>query len=243
MTDSRQPVLTKLDILLTDFLKSYAIKRLDYLQVKGQVNRLKVITFGEKKQYLNLDDRFEALELWFGKTGPKLSLEFFDEELIELVSLCLDRIGSYCRGEVDYDDGRPHIFDRRRAARVSLMARTFLNESCKYSGYEYTAMGFQKIKPYEEIDLEANNKLSEESNLKKRFIDYLKYQVEYIEYYRDSDENLLKIADNLLNNLEENPDTKSWHLTGSILNFLKTNGYRVDPYEERLGKLNGQKHE
>lgn len=252
MPSSKSELLVKLDILIADFLKAYAVKKLEQLEFLEQIDSLKIITFGEKKQYNKLDYRFETLQTWFEKNAPRLRKVSFSKEIIETISKCADKIASSCAGNIEYDGQRSVLFDRKQAAGVSLMANAFLKDVCESSGYEYSPMGLKLYRSPESIKLNTDELLSEiegphdkalkpsvnNDELKKEFRDSLKYQMDYLDQYRDSDIHLFTILDNLFKLLEDNPDTKTNHLAGSLLYFMKINNYKIAPYIRRLTKLN-----
>jgi len=250
MSSSRQELLIKLDKLAGDFLKAYAVKRLDQLESSEQIASLRKISFGEKKQSVKLDNRFKALQNWFEKTAPRLKKKSFGREMINTISECADKIGSYCAGDVDFDGQRSTLFDRKQAARVALMANAFLKETCESSGYEYSPMGMKLYRLPETaklkaVELSAEKKypndrnlrpLIEKNDIKEKFRDSLKYQLDYLDQYRGTDIHLFTILDNLFHILENNSDTKINHLAGSMLYFMNINNYKTAPYMRWLKK-------
>lgn len=243
MLYSNQALLLNLDKLLSNFLKAYAAKRLNRFEAIYQVNRLREITFGEKKQFQYLDNRFKALENWFIETGPRLSKKAFNRELSSQVSKCIDRICVYCTGDIDNNSKAANLFNRKLAAKVASMANVFYKESCRYSGYQYSPVKLKLARPPETVDYKNKETSSKKNDLKEKFKNSLDYQVELIEYFQDTDEHLFTIVDNLLKNIERKPDIKTSHLAASILYFMKANNYKVAPYVERLRKLNRQHDE
>lgn len=237
MVASKHALMLKLDNLLTDFLQAYAHKRLERFEAAKQINRLEEITFGDKKQYRYLDERFKALEEWFIEVGSRLSEECFDRPIINRVAKCVEKIGSYYKSEQDHDDKRIVLYDRKRASRVSSMVSVFLRERSKHLGHKYSPTGLKIVKPSETASSLPVQAISQNEDIKTRFKESLKYQLEIVEYFQQPWDHLLSVVNYLLNSLEKKPDIKTSHMAASILYYMKLNGYKVAPYVQRLQRL------
>ncbi len=234
---SRYAMMLKLDNLLTDFLQAYARKRLERFEAIKQINRLEEITFSNKKQYRYLDKRFKALEEWFIDVGSRLSEDCFDKTIITQVAKCVEKIGSYYQSESKGDDKRVVLYDRKRASRVASMVNVFLQERSKFLGYKYTPTGLKIVRPSETTSSFPARTTSPSKDIKARFKESLKYQLEIVEYFHQPWDHLLSIVNYLLNSLEKKPDIKTKHMAGSILYYMKLNGYKVSSYVGRLQRL------
>ena len=235
---SQDAVLKKLDKVLENFLRSYAVKMLDRLKTADRLNRLREITFSNKSQYAHPDNRIKAIEAWLIENGPLISRNNLTGEMILQITECVEQIGAYSRGELDSFQGKTVLFDRKKASEVAGLANRFLNKTTeRHKADEGLNV---KLTRGPEINLEVpygGNPEGDDS--KARFLDSLKYQMEVLEYYGDSKYHLFSIVENLLNNISKNPDIKANHMAASILYFLKQSGYKVAPYVERLRKASG----
>ena len=237
MYQDQQVVISRLERVLADFLRAYAVKRLDRMSAENHVNRLREITFSNKAEYNQPDNRIKALESWFADYSPELPKNLLNNELIQQIIDCVNQINLLCRGEYDGSAGEPALFDRKRAQKLANLANSFLDEA---TGKEIPKVSNPAIKlnraEESEIPPPEPNILSGD-NSKEKFMDSLRYQLSTLEHYRDEKYHLFSIVDQLLKKLEQKPDIKTNHLAASILYFLKMSGYLVTPYVERLRQV------
>ncbi len=77
----------------------------------------------------------------------------------------------------------------------------------------------------------------DEANITEKFLKIAKTQFELLEYYKDKKMHLLSMLDDTLKAAEAKTDPAYLHLAGSLIYFLKINGYKVDPYVKKLKTL------
>jgi hypothetical protein len=234
MAASSKTLLIELDNILTSFLKAYANKRLKRFEALKELDHLKEITYGNNKDYWRLDDRFKALEGWFIQVGPRLSRDCFDQDMIQQMVTCVEKIGSYGRIEITTDQHKASWVEKSKAAKVAALANAYLQERSRPLGYEYTPMGLKLVKPPENPSSAHEKANANDWDIKDKFKASLNYQREMIEYFHKPDDHLFGVAKYLLDQLEKEPDVNTNHMAASILYFMKLNGYKVEPYVERL---------
>lgn len=235
---SQEIVLKNLDNILSNFMRVYAVKMLDRMKTGDRLNRLREMTFSNSEQYAQPDNRFKVLEAWFIENGPLISGRNLTGEMLMQITECVEQIGAYCRGELHSYKNKAMLFDRKKASEVAGLANRFLSKATeKPKEVERFSIKFVKS-PEPELQIPTGG-LPKGEDSKEKFRDSLEFQLEMLEYFGDSKYHLFSIVDNLLNNLERNPDIKTNHLAASILYFLKLNGYKVAPYVERLRRVAG----
>jgi len=244
MKNPRQNVLSKLDSVLENFLKAYAVKRLDQLKASDKINGLREITFSNKEQYRQMDDRLAELESWFKENESLLSGKTVTGEMIQQLEECADQIGAYSRGEFGHSDKQAILFNRKQAAGVAATANLFIN---RITGVAVESSEKPMINPVEPPEIDLMEPESTESGVDSREImDQLKnsvaYQSKMLEYYRQTGQHPFTAIDSLLKSLEKSPDIKVSHLAASMLYFMKLKGYKVAPYVERLRKSGNRKN-
>ncbi len=74
-------------------------------------------------------------------------------------------------------------------------------------------------------------------SITEKFADYLGREKEILEQEEYSQEHLLSILDDILKSAEAKEDHIFIHLAGSIIYFLRMNGYKVSPYVKRLKQI------
>lgn len=74
-------------------------------------------------------------------------------------------------------------------------------------------------------------------SITEKFADYLGRGKEILEREDYSQEHLLSILDDILKSAEAKEDHIYIHLAGSIIYFLRMNGYKVSPYVKRLKQI------
>jgi len=245
MVNPSRHVISNLDDLLENFLKAYAVKRLNQLKALDKINGLREITFSSKEQYRQMDNRLAKLESWFRENEGLLSGKTLSKEMFQQLEECVDQIGSYSRGETGYSDKQAVLFNRKQAAHVIGMANQFVNRLTDNSNEKASRPTINMIRPPE---IDRDNLESNDSGAKNRdILDQLKnsvaYQSKMLEYYQQTGQHPFTAVDNLLNALDKSPDIKANHLAGSILYFMKLKGYKVAPYVERLRKTGKQKND
>ena len=237
MTPNQAAILGRLDNILSDFLKAYAVKRLNNLMAEQRIENLREITFSGNPQYSHMDSRFKALESWFLENAPEISRAHLNDELIQQIIDCVNQIGALSRGELDPSDSHKILFDRNRAGRVASMAGVFLERSKGEKAISPATTSLKLTRPPEARGSFPEGGPAKGDSSKDKFLDSLNYQLKTLEYYGDDKYHLFSIVDQLLKNLEQKPDIKVSHLAASILYFLKINGYKVAPYVEKLRAL------
>jgi hypothetical protein len=78
----------------------------------------------------------------------------------------------------------------------------------------------------------------EEASLTERFQRLLTKEAEELGMLLSRNEHLLTCLDDVLKSAEAKPDAMYRHLAATIIYFLQTEGYKVDPYIERLRRIN-----
>ncbi len=74
-------------------------------------------------------------------------------------------------------------------------------------------------------------------SITEKFADYLGREKVLLEQEEYSQEHLLSILDDILKSAEAKEDHIYIHLAGSIIYFLRMNGYKVSPYVKRLKQI------
>jgi hypothetical protein len=244
MTNPRQNVISKLDSRLEHFLKAYAVKRLDQLKVSDKINSLREITFSNKEQYRQMDNRLAELESWFKENEGLLSGKTLTKEMIHQLEECVDQIGAYSRGEFGYPDKQAVLFNRKQAAGVAATANLFVNRIAGVLAESGAHLVTSPVKP-PEIDL-TEPKSAESGVDNREIMDQLKNSIDYqskmLDYYQQTGQHPFTAVDSLLKALEKSPDLKGNHLAASMLYFMKLKGYKVGPYVERLRKVGNRKN-
>jgi hypothetical protein len=235
MEPNRQEALEKLDNILSGFLKAYAVKRLDWMNIEELIAKLYEITFSDKPEYDPIDNRLRAVESWFMGSGPKVVPALLNNVLIQKITNSVNHIEALCRSESAMP-GNQEPFDRNLALKVNNLAHMFLTRCTGKK--ELSLQDKQPARADSDLPKLPESGPADGENIKEKFIDSLKYQLGTMEYYADEKYHLLSIVDQLLKNIEQNPDTKANHMAASILYFMKKEGYRVTPYVERLRKAN-----
>ncbi|MCP4580355.1 MAG: hypothetical protein GY839_01960 [candidate division Zixibacteria bacterium] len=244
MSNSKQVIVRRLDGLLSDFLKAYAIKRLDRLQIEKRIDRLREITFGGRSRYRRMENRFEALETWFSENRDLLSEHAVTGSMRNRITECVDQIGAYSRGNYDNFSMKTGLYNRKQAARIAIMANQFLNEKSVTKAEKVGEPLTEKfIRPPEIETRTESSSPARNRDINDRLMDSLTYQSKMLDYFRKTDQHPFTAVDNLLNSIENNPDIKTKHLAASVLYFLKLNDYKVAPYVERLRKLGKNENE
>ena len=230
-----QNTLKKLDGVLSNFLRAYAVKRLDRMTTEKRLEKLRDITYSNKPQYANMDFRFQALENWFSENMSGIDRNRLNAELIQQIIDCVNQIGILCRGHADNKNEVSALFDRKRALNVANLANIFIEDITKSKPVSSIAGKIKIDKPAEQVLPSGGVPKGDDS--KAKFKDSLQYQLDTLDYYSEDKYYLFSIVDQLFNSLEKKPDIKANHLAASILYFLKLNGYMVAPYVEKLRKL------
>jgi hypothetical protein len=221
-------------------LIAYAGKQLKRMEASKELDRLKEITFGNSKDYWRLDDRFKAWEGWFIQVGPRLGRDCFDQNMIQQMASCIEKIGSYGRTEPDSGQPKNAWVEKSRVAKVAALANAYLQERSRSLGYEYTPMGLKLVKPPEKPKSVSETNKNTDWDIKDKYKASLNYQREMIEYFHRPDDHLFGVAGYLLDQLDKEPDLNINHMAASILYFMKLHGYKVEPYVERLRKQTKQ---
>ncbi len=239
---NKTQVLNKLDRTLSDFLRAYAVKRLNHLTAEDKIDRLREISFSNKPEYKKMDDRLVALEEWFNHNMADISREDLNVETIQQLIDSTRQIEILSRGNVDDSRENEILFDRKRALNVANLANRFLNQVTREKETSPSLKAVKLTRPSEERQLPASGDISGET-IKEKFANSLKYQQDVIETYKDDKYHLFSIVDNLLARLESTKDVKASHMAASVLYFMKLNGYKTAPYVEKLRKLNWNRND
>jgi len=80
-----------------------------------------------------------------------------------------------------------------------------------------------------------------EKNLLKEFMDIVSRESLYINSGEFDNMHLLSVLDDILKSAELKEDRMFIHLAGSIIYYLKANGYKVDPFVKRLKEIEQKK--
>lgn len=242
MLTNKTSVLNKLDDMLAEFLRAYAVKRLNCLTADTRIEQLREIAFSNKPQYQKMDDRLVALEVWFKHNAPDISRDDLSNEAIQQLHDCIKQIEILGRGEINSSNDNEILFDRKRALNVANLANTFLNKSTGQQKEKTVPVSLKIVHPPEEINLPDSGGVSGDT-VKEKFIDSLRYQEEVMENYKDDKYYLFSIVDRLLETIEISSDIKASHMAASVLYFMKLNGYKTAPYVEKLRKLNRNRND
>ena len=78
---------------------------------------------------------------------------------------------------------------------------------------------------------------SEAPSVTERFAEFLRKEKELLELEEYNEEHLLSILDDVMKSAEAKEDRMFIHLAGSIIYFLRMNGYKVTPYVKRLKQI------
>ena len=76
-----------------------------------------------------------------------------------------------------------------------------------------------------------------ERNLLSEFIGFLSREIEHLDSGEFEGQHLLSILDDVLKSAEAKEDTVYIHLAGSMIYYLKMNGYKVSPFVRRLKEI------
>ena len=245
MINTRQNVLSKLNSHHDNFLKGYAVKRLNQLKALDKINGLREITFSNKEQYRQIDNRLTELESWFKENEGLLSEKTLTKEMIQQLEECVEQIGAYSRGEFGFSDKQAVLVNRKLAANVVRMANRFVGRLTANPDDKISRPAINMIRPPE---INSDNSESDDNGTDKReILDQLKssvaYQSKMMEYFQQTAQHPFTAVDNLLKALDKSPDIKANHLAASILYFMKLKGYKVGPYVERLRKSGNRKND
>lgn len=164
-------------------------------------------TLGEIAQE-SLRGRFVSNRLgdWLAKNKPKLNDNRFD-------SRGLITIGNYLQDiQTGLDEDDPETGKLRE---------------------EIDRWKKQGAKPQRKLVLRRGAEIDENS-VTEKFLKIAKTQFELIEYYKEKKMHLLSMLDDTLKAAEAKTDPAYLHLAGSLIYFLKINGYKVDPYVKKL---------
>lgn len=82
-----------------------------------------------------------------------------------------------------------------------------------------------------------------ENSVTEKFLKGFALQVEVFEYYKDKKMHLLTMLEDTLKAAEAKTDPVYLHMAGSLIYFLKINGYKVDPYVKKLKTLEDLRRE
>jgi hypothetical protein len=174
---------------------------------------------------------------WFMQIGPRLPRESFDRQLVQQVSQCVEKIGSYCRFENNPESPKTSWVEKSRAEKVAAMANAFLQERSRALGFEYTPMGLKLVRPPEKTASLDNQISQQDTDIKDKYKESLNYQREMIEYFHRPEDHLFTVVGYLLDSLEKTQDQLADQMAASILYFMKQHGYKVEPYVQRLRQL------
>ncbi len=242
MTANQAIILNKLDDTLSEFLRAYAVKRLDRITTEKRVEQLREIAFSNKPQYKNMDDRLIELEKWFEHFADEISRKDLSNESIQQLFDCIKQIELIGRGGSNSSREDDILFDRKRSLNVANMANAFMSRVTGNPRKTGVSKAMKIVRPPEEVNLPESNAASGDT-VKEKFIDSLAYQKEVVDNYKDDKYHLFSIVDKLLDKLEHTPDIKASHMAASILYFMKLNGYMTAPYVEKLRKLNRNRND
>ena len=92
------------------------------------------------------------------------------------------------------------------------------------------------IVPKRKLVLKMKRKPSEDDFLTK-YIDFLKRETGHLDSGEFTGQHLLSILDDVLKSAAAKEDTMYLHLAGSMIYFLKMNGYKVTPFAKRLKEI------
>jgi len=76
-----------------------------------------------------------------------------------------------------------------------------------------------------------------EDNLLGRFLDFMGREIKHLDSGEFEGWHLLQILDDVLKSAAAKEDTMFIHLAGSMIYFLKMNGYKVTPFAKRLKEI------
>jgi len=244
MLNPRQTAISKLDNILTNFLKAYAVKRLDQLKILARVNGLREITFSSKEQYRHMDNRLAELEAWFQENNDLLTGKILSKDMTRQLEECVDQIGAYSRGDFGYSGKQAMLFNRKQAAQLVKTANQFINRLAKISDEKDRRTAISMVKP-PESDLNTEESSNDQAANNRDIMDQIKnsvaYQSKMLEYYQQAGQHPFTAVDSLLKTLDKSSDLKANHLAASMLYFMKLKGYKVTPYVERLRKVVNRK--
>lgn len=236
MVQQKLAFAIELEKQLTDFLIRYAEKRLHRYEAEFELSRLEEITFGNSREYWRLDDRFNALKQWFANSGPRCAPQCFNSNMIQRLTRCVEKIGSYCRVNEIQGSAKQSWFDINKANQVAAIANSYLQSRSRNLGYEYTPMGLRLVRPPEQKQT-AELFDRKDIEIKDKFRLSLAYQEQVMEYLDDPRRHLFGIVSYLFGEIEKSRDKRAEHMAASILYFLKMYGYKVEPYVQRLRQL------
>jgi len=91
-------------------------------------------------------------------------------------------------------------------------------------------------KPRKTLVLHRGPEINDD-DVTEKFLKIARTQFELLEYYKDKKMHLLTMLDDSLKAAEAKTDPAYLHLAGSLIYFLKINGYKVDPYVKKLKTL------
>jgi len=80
-----------------------------------------------------------------------------------------------------------------------------------------------------------------ETNLVEKFSALLAKETEYLDSGEFEGDHLLSALDDILKSAEAKEDAMYLHLAGTIIYYLKINGYKVTPYARRLKEIENRK--
>jgi hypothetical protein len=81
----------------------------------------------------------------------------------------------------------------------------------------------------------------QDQTITDKFRGLLKQEKDYLDFEQKSSDHLLTILDDVLKSADAKEDTMFIHLAGSIIYFLKMNGYKVEPFVKRLKEIERNK--
>jgi len=80
-----------------------------------------------------------------------------------------------------------------------------------------------------------------EQNIAEKFVALLKQESEHLEFEQKGSAHLISILDDILKSAEAKEDRMFMHLAGSVIYYLKINGYKVGPFVRRLKEIEKNK--
>ena len=243
MIAAKKSVLDKLDKTLADFLRAYAVKRLNRMTAESRMGDLHEIAFSNKPQYQMMDDRVAALEMWFEHDSPNIANRDMSNEAIQQLIDCVNQIGILSRSGGDSAKSEEILFDRNRALRVANRANEFLSNLTSQSKGPESKEAIKLVRPPEPERTLPESGRVEGDTVKEKFNDSIQYQMNVMDEFADDRYHLFSIVEKLFDRLEHGRDIKAAHMAASILYFMKQNGYITTPYVEKLRKLNGNRHD
>ncbi len=136
---------------------------------------------------------------------------------------------------------RPEALSDRQRARVTALVSELIQELQRFDDADSIKLGQEAIEWYQVLGNKKSRltlkSSKEELSLADRYCNLLRREAEEISIQLSEHDHLLTCLDDMLDSAEKQGNRMYHHMAASLIYYLKMEGYKVDPYVNRLRRI------